>query len=87
MVLRTGDNRKSLKLLEGVELLRSLVLSGDNIRIVVEDSQKAEEKIREKLKVHEVEVQELLSVRPSLEDAFVSIVRSKSSRPPFAKGE
>jgi len=75
--LRTEENQMSLKLLEGIELFRSLVLSGDNIRVHVEDAQKAEEKIREVLSVHGIEVRDLVSVRPSLEDAFVSMVSEK----------
>ena len=75
--LRTEENQMSLKLLEGIELFRSLVLSGDNIRVLVEDAQKAEEKIREVLSVHGIEVRDLVSVRPSLEDAFVSMVSEK----------
>ncbi len=79
--VRTEDNQRSLKLLEGIELFRSLVLSGDNIRVLVEDAQKAEERIREVLKNHGIGVRDLLSVRPSLEDAFVSMVRSRSPHP------
>ena len=75
--LRTEENPMSLKLLEGIELFRSLVLCGDNIRVLVEDAQKAEEKIREVLSVHGIEVRDLVSVRPSLEDAFVSMVRGE----------
>ncbi len=75
--LRTDKNPMSLKLLEGIELFGSLVLSGDNIRVLVEDAQRAEERIREVLSVHGIEVRDLISVKPSLEDAFVSMVREK----------
>jgi beta-lactamase superfamily II metal-dependent hydrolase len=52
-----------------------LVLSGDKIHILVDDSQKGEKVIREILKEQGMEILDLLVVRPSLEDAFVSIVQ------------
>jgi len=52
----------------------------------VDDSQRGERVIRELLGRQGLEVLGLQVVRPSLEDAFVSIVRSKSPHPPFAKG-
>jgi hypothetical protein len=66
-----------MKLLEGVELIRSLVLSGDKIHVLVDDPQKAEKVIREILKEQRMEILDLLVVRPSLEDAFVSMVQGK----------
>ncbi|MGB7575554.1 MAG: ATP-binding cassette domain-containing protein [Thermodesulfobacteriota bacterium] len=76
--LRVENRQKGMKLLEGVELIRSLVLSGDKIHVLVDDPQKAEKVIREILKEQGMEILDLLVVRPSLEDAFVSMVqRSK----------
>ena len=73
--LRMENRQKGMKLLEGIELIRSLVLSGDKIHILVDDSQKGEKVIREILKEQGMEILDLLVVRPSLEDAFVSIVQ------------
>lgn len=75
--LRLEDHRKGMKVLEGIESLRSLVLSGDKIHVLVDDPQEGERVIREVLKTKEIEVLSLTVVRPSLEDAFVSIVRER----------
>jgi len=75
--LRFEDRQKGMKLLEGVELIRSMVLSGDKIHILVDDPQKAEKTIREILKEEGIEILDLLAVRPSLEDAFVTMVEGK----------
>jgi ABC-2 type transport system ATP-binding protein len=76
--LRVENRQKGMKLLEDVKLVRSLVLSGDKIHILVDDPQKGEKVIRDILKEQRMEILNLLVVQPSLEDAFVSIVqRSK----------
>jgi ABC-2 type transport system ATP-binding protein len=75
--LRMENRQKGMKLLEGIELIRSLVLSGDKIHILVDDSQKGEKVIREILKEQGMKILDLLVVRPSLEDAFVSIVQGR----------
>jgi ABC-2 type transport system ATP-binding protein len=71
------DHRKGMKMLEGVGSLRNLVLSGDKIHVLVEDSQEGEKVVREVLGSKGIEILSLTVVRPSLEDAFVSIVREK----------
>jgi len=75
--LRMENRQKGMKLLEGIELIRSLVLSGDRIHVLVDDAQKGEKVIREILKEQEMEIIDLLVVRPSLEDAFVSIIQGR----------
>ncbi len=75
--LRMENHQKGMKLLEGIELIRSLVLSGDRIHILVDDPQESEKVIREILKENGMEISDLLAVRPSLEDAFVSMVGEK----------
>jgi ABC-2 type transport system ATP-binding protein len=75
--LRTENNPRSVKILEGVELLRGLVLSGDKIHVLVEDPQEGERAIREVMKREGIEIVGLTAVRPSLEDAFVSFVRER----------
>jgi ABC-2 type transport system ATP-binding protein len=77
--LRMENRQKGIKLLEGMEFIRSLVLSGDRIHILVDDPQKGEKVIREILREHGMEMFDLLVARPSLEDAFVSMVREKKS--------
>jgi len=75
--LRVENRQKGMKLLEDIKLVRSLVLSGDKIHILVDDPQKGEKVIRDILKGQGMEILDLLVVRPSLEDAFVSIVQKK----------
>jgi len=84
--LRLDDHRKGIKMLEGNESLHSLVLSGDKIHALVDDPREAERVIREVLKAGGIEILGLIEIRPSLEDVFVSIIRSKSPHPPFTKG-
>jgi ABC-2 type transport system ATP-binding protein len=75
--LRTGNNQRSIKRLEGIESIRGLVLSGDKIHVLVEDPQEGERVIREVMKREGIQIVGLTAVRPSLEDAFVSFVREK----------
>jgi ABC-2 type transport system ATP-binding protein len=75
--LRMEDNQMGMRILEKVELLRSLVISGDKIHVLVDDSQEGEKVIREVLKTQGLEILDLIAVRPSLEDAFVSIVQGR----------
>jgi ABC-2 type transport system ATP-binding protein len=75
--LRVENHQKGMNVLEGIKLIRSLVLSGDKIHILVDDSEKGEKVVREVLKEQDMEILDLVVVRPSLEDAFVSIVQKK----------
>jgi ABC-2 type transport system ATP-binding protein len=75
--LRMENHQKGMRLLEEIEFIRSIVLSGDKIHVLVDDPQRGEKVIREILKEQGIEVFDLLKVRPSLEDAFVSIIRER----------
>lgn len=75
--LRMENHQKGMELLEGNEFIRSLVLSGDKIHVLVDDPQKSEKVIREILKRQGMEILDLGVVKPSLEDAFVSIVQGR----------
>jgi ABC-2 type transport system ATP-binding protein len=75
--LRMEAYQKGMRLLENVKALRSLVLSGDKIHVVVDDPGEGEKLIRDVLKKQGLDVLGLEEVRPSLEDAFVSIVQEK----------
>ncbi len=79
------NNQQGMKLLEGAESFRNLVLSGDKIHVLVEDPVKGEKGIREIIEAEGLKILDLMIVKPSLEDAFISIVRSKSSPSSFAK--
>jgi ABC-2 type transport system ATP-binding protein len=75
--LRTEDNQRSMRFLERVEILRGSVLSGDKIHVLVDDPQAGEQMIREVLKAKGMRILDLMVVRPTLEDAFVSMVRGR----------
>jgi len=76
--LRMGNHQKGVAVLEGVNSIRSLVLSGDKIHALVDDPEAGDRVIRKRLKEAGMEIQDLTVVRPSLEDAFVSIVQEKT---------
>jgi ABC-2 type transport system ATP-binding protein len=78
--LRLEDHRRGMKVLEGVESLRNIVLSGDKIHILVKEPREGEMVIQEVLTKQGMEVLDLIEVRPSLEDAFVSIVRGREHK-------
>ncbi len=75
--LRTENNQRSIKRLEGIESIRGLVLSGDKIHVLVEDPREGERVIREVMKREGIQILGLMAVRPSLEDAFVSFVKER----------
>ena len=75
--LRMEHHQEGMKILEGIEAFRSLVLSGDKIHVLVDDPAAGEKLIRDVLGKQGWAVLDLVAVRPSLEDAFVSIVQEK----------
>lgn len=77
--LRLENHQKGMKILEGRGAFRSLVLSGDKIHILVDEPEEGERAIRDVLKAVRMEIVDLNVVRPSLEDAFVSMVRERKN--------
>ena len=75
--LRTENLQRGMKILEGIKIIRNLVLSGDKIHVLVDDPEEARRVIPETLKGEDMGVFDLTPVRPSLEDAFISIVRGR----------
>jgi ABC-2 type transport system ATP-binding protein len=75
--LRTDSNQRGIKILEEMGSFRSLVLSGDQIHVLVDDAQESEKMIRRGLTSHGIEVLDLMSVKPTLEDAFIATVQEK----------
>lgn len=82
--LRTEDNPRCLSLLESVEGFRSVVLSGDRIHILVDDAETGKKVIRKTLSAGGIGILDLQPVKPSLEDAFVAMVREREEG--FGKG-
>jgi ABC-2 type transport system ATP-binding protein len=75
--LRMEHHQKGVKALEKIGLFRSVVLSGDKIHLLVDDPLKGKVMVRKILQAQELEIMGLIEVRPSLEDAFVSLVRKR----------
>ncbi len=75
--LRTDNNQRGMKVLEEMGSFRSLVLSGDRIHVLVDDVQESERMIRKGLPSHGIKVLDLMSVKPTLEDAFIATVEEK----------
>jgi ABC-2 type transport system ATP-binding protein len=75
--LRLEDHQKGMKVLERMAAFRSLVLSGDKIHILVDQPEEGERLIRDVLKTEGIDILDLNRVRPSLEDAFVSMVKER----------
>lgn len=78
--LHTEDNPRCLPLLEAREEFRSVVLSGDKIHILMDDAEKGKGIVRQALEAEGLRIFDLQPVRPSLEDAFVAMVREKKDR-------
>jgi len=78
--LRTENNQKSIRMLEDIGLFRGLVLSGERIHVLIDDPEGGEQVIRDVLKTKGMKILSLLAVRPSLEDAFVSIVEERRKK-------
>jgi len=78
--LRTENNQKSIRMVEDIGLFRGLVLSGDKIHVLVDDPEVGDPVIREVLKAKGMKILSLQAVRPSLEDAFVSIVEERRKK-------
>jgi ABC-2 type transport system ATP-binding protein len=77
--LRMKDHQEGMKILEKTGSFRGIVLSGDKIHVLVDDPLAGEKLIREILRSEGMELENLVKVRPSLEDVFVSMVRNKKS--------
>jgi ABC-2 type transport system ATP-binding protein len=78
--LCTENNQKSIRMVEDIGLFRGLVLSGDKIHVLVDDPEAGEKVIRKVLREKGMEILSLSAVRPSLEDAFVSIVEERRKK-------
>jgi len=78
--LRLENHQKGMKILEGIGTFRSLVLSGDNIHILVDEPQMGERIIGDVMREKGLKILGLTVVRPSLEDVFVSMVRERMNK-------
>ena len=75
--LRLEDHQRGMKRLEEIKVFRSVVLSGDKIHVLVDQPEEGERVIRDVFNMEGMTLLGLNRVRPSLEDAFVSMVKEK----------
>lgn len=78
--LRTNNNRRMMKLLEEMKAFRGSLLSGDKIHIFVDVKTEVEKIVREVAEKELLEVLSLKRVQPSLEDAFIDMVRNRRNK-------
>ena len=78
--LRTDHNREMIKFLEGVGVFKSVILSGDKIHLFTDDPVEGERMIREITEKEDLKILSLQKIKPSLEDAFVYMVRNKKDK-------
>jgi len=76
--LRVENLHHAMKVLEKEKAFRSVVLSGDKIHLLVDDPKEGEKVIGDRLREREIKIVDLMVVNPSLEDAFVSMVRGRN---------
>ncbi len=78
--LRTDNNRRIIRLIDEVKIFKSSLLSGDKIHIFMDEQIEGERLIREVAEKEAIKILSLERVRPSLEDAFVYMVRNRRDK-------
>lgn len=78
--LRTDNNRRAMKLIDEARMFKSLLLSGDKIHIFMDEQTEGERLIREVIEKEAIKILSLERVRPSLEDAFVYMIRNRRDK-------
>ncbi len=73
-----ADIRRAASLLRGRDELREIQLFGDRLNAVAEDAGAGERAAREALSVAGIEIASLRIIPASLENAFISLIRSES---------
>jgi len=79
--VRVSDGPRAAEILQRADWVLSAGLFGRRLHVVVEDAEGAERRIHELLAPAGIEVQEVARVEPSLEDAFISLVRDAGGAP------
>ena len=81
-----NDIRKASALLKSETVAREVQAFGDRLNVVVEDERKGMRKIVDVLKKHSIEVLDRRSIRPSLENVFISLLSEGIAKPETVKG-
>ena len=75
------DIRRASVLLKNAAGLREVQLFGDRLNVVTEDSTRGEQAVRQALESAGIEILSLRVVPPTLENAFISLIRNESEEP------
>jgi len=73
-----SDIRRASTVLRGLDELREVQLFGDRLNAVAPDAQAAEQAVRGSLGAAGIQITSLRVIPPSLENAFISLIRSES---------
>lgn len=75
--IRTENNQKGIKILEEINLFKNIILTGDKIHIFTDNLFRAEEIIKEVMEKKGLRILSFSRIGPSLEDAFVYLIKKK----------
>jgi ABC-2 type transport system ATP-binding protein len=81
-----NDIRKASALLKSETVVREVQAFGDRLNVVVEDERKGMRKIVDVLKKHSIEVLDRRTIRPSLENVFISLLSEGIAKPETVEG-
>jgi len=85
--VRVSDAPRAAEILQTRDWVASAGLFGRLLHVVVEDAGDAERRITEALEPEGVDVESVRRVEPSLEDAFISLVRAAGGAPTGDEGD
>ena len=76
-----ADIRRASALLKKVKALREVQLFGDRLNVVADDAEAGEQAVRGALGEAGIAIDSLRVIPSSLENAFISLIRSESEEP------
>jgi ABC-2 type transport system ATP-binding protein len=75
--LRTPQAHRAVDVLKTMDGVLEAAMFGRKVHCVVKDERTAREAITKKLAAHEIQLEDIQQVEPSLEDVFVALVREE----------
>jgi len=75
------DIRRASALVKALPALREVQLFGDRLNVVTDDAARGEDAVRQALAAAQIEILSLRVVPPTLENAFISLIRNESEEP------
>jgi ABC-2 type transport system ATP-binding protein len=80
------DIRKASALLKAETVTREVQAFGDRLNVVVDDEKKGMRKIVDVLKKNSIEVTDRRTIRPSLENVFISLLSESTAKQETVEG-